>query len=78
MTPDHPAAEVTPEVRAEWRPGPRSCLVCTEPTTSEGQLCPECVAKGCWVDDDSVHVVLEVSTARLRAALGDADGGEDR
>lgn len=41
-------------------PGPRSCLVCAEPTTSEGQLCRECVAAGHRVTDDEVLVNFEV------------------
>lgn len=39
---------------------PRSCLVCLVPCTSEGQLCPECVATGHRVTDATVEVNLEV------------------
>jgi predicted amidophosphoribosyltransferase len=35
---------------------PRSCLVCLEKTTSEGQLCPACVAEGHRIENDMLIV----------------------
>ena len=37
----------------------RSCLVCREKTTSEGQLCPACVAKGHHVENDTLYLNIE-------------------
>ena len=42
------------------KPGPRSCLVCHEPTTSEGQLCPACVAGGWRVENDRLILDVEI------------------
>ena len=44
----------------EGAPRPRSCLVCHEPTTSEGQLCPECVAEGHRIENDTLIFNFEV------------------
>jgi hypothetical protein len=43
-------------IRPRFRP--RSCLVCTQPTLNEGQLCTECANAGHRVDDDTVYVYL--------------------
>ena len=40
--------------------GARPCLVCQEKTTSEGQLCPDCVAAGHRVENGALFFNLEV------------------
>lgn len=44
---------------APVKPGPRSCLVCHTKTTSEGQLCRECVERGHRVENDVLYVSIE-------------------
>lgn len=39
---------------------PRSCRVCLEPTTSEGQLCSECVAKGNRIENNTLYVSIDI------------------
>lgn len=39
-------------------PRPRACLVCHQPCTSEGQLCPTCVEAGARVADTEVIIYL--------------------
>lgn len=40
---------------------PPSCLVCHDPTTSEGQLCRTCVDNGWHTEDDRIVYTFEVS-----------------
>lgn len=57
---------VCPDCRTASHSG-RSCLVCQEFTTSEGQLCSACVGRGHRVENDQVLVAIGLDFSGLTA-----------